>query len=373
MTALALIDAVGKYANGPEKAGKIWYNKPILSLFIITESTGGHSTGCIKERGLTMKGKFWALLLTMLAVSFIAGCGGSQPAKKAASLEELRVTYVKAPLNIPSIVDKNNQTIAKGFEKDGTKVSFPEITSGAKQTEALAAGSLDIASCLGGTSAILAASNGADVKIVGIYSRAPKAFNIMVKDPAIRTAADLKGKRVVGPKGTILHQILAAALAKEKLTLKDVEFRSTGIPAGVNALLSGEADAALAAGAEVLRAQRAGARVLANGEGLVNATIVIGVSGKFLEEHPEAVKKYVALHQESIDFMKKEQEKAYEFTAKETGLSTADVKLMAPWYDFSTAVTEQDIRDLEETQAFLLANDMQKNKIEIKTLIAGIK
>ena len=325
-----------------------------------------------------MKRKFLALLLTLITITAVlAGCGGSAPKapekKAAAPLKELKVTYVKAPLNIPSIVDKANQTIVKGFEKDGTKVTFPEITSGAKQTEALAAGSLDIASCLGGTSAILAASNGADVKVVGIYSRAPKAFNIMVKDPAIKTAADLKGKRVAGPKGTILHQVLAAALAKEKLTLKDVEFRSVGIPAGVNALLSGEADAALVAGAEVLRAQRAGARVLANGDGLVNATIVVGVSGKFLKEHPDAVKKYMALHQESIDFMKKNPDKAFAFTAKETGLSTDDVKLMAPWYDFTTAITDKDLKDLEETQEFLLTNDMQKKKIDIKTMIAEVK
>ena len=325
-----------------------------------------------------MKQNLIALLLTLFTLTAIlAGCGGSAPKapekKAAAPLKELKVTYVKQPLNIPSIVDKANQTIVKGFEKDGTKVTFPEISSGAKQTEALAAGSLDIASCLGGTSAILAASNGADVKVVGIYSRAPKAFNIMVKDPAIKTAADLKGKRVVGPKGTILHQILAAALVKEKLSLKDVEFRSIGIPAAVNALLAGEADAALVAGADVLRAQRAGARILANGEGLVNATIVIGVSGKFLKEHPETVKKYMALHQESIDFMKKNQDKAFEFTAKETGLSPEDVKLMAPWYDFSTAITAKDLKDLEETQEFLLANDMQKKKIDIKSMIAEVK
>ncbi|MBQ8700985.1 MAG: NrtA/SsuA/CpmA family ABC transporter substrate-binding protein [Acidaminococcaceae bacterium] len=325
-----------------------------------------------------MKQKLIALLLTLFTLTAIlAGCGGSAPKapekKAAAPLKDLKVTYVKQPLNIPSIVDKANQTIVKGFEKDGTKVTFPEISSGAKQTEALAAGSLDIASCLGGTSAILAASNGADVKVVGIYSRAPKAFNIMVKDPAIKTAADLKGKRVVGPKGTILHQILAAALVKEKLSLKDVEFRSIGIPAAVNALLAGEADAALVAGADVLRAQRAGARILANGEGLVNATIVIGVSGKFLKEHPETVKKYMALHQESIDFMKKNQDKAFEFTAKETGLSPEDVKLMAPWYDFSTAITVKDLKDLEETQEFLLANDMQKKKIDIKSMIAEVK
>ena len=325
-----------------------------------------------------MKQKLIALLLTLFTLTAIlAGCGGSAPkapeTKAAAPLKELKVTYVKQRLNIPSIVDKANQTIVKGFEKDGTKVTFPEISSGAKQTEALAAGSLDIASCLGGTSAILAASNGADVKVVGIYSRAPKAFNIMVKNPAIKTAADLKGKRVVGPKGTILHQILAAALVKEKLSLKDVEFRSIGIPAAVNALLAGEADAALVAGADVLRAQRAGARILANGEGLVNATIVIGVSGKFLKEHPETVKKYMALHQESIDFMKKNQDKAFEFTAKETGLSPDDVKLMAPWYDFSTAITAKDLKDLEETQDFLLANDMQKKKIDIKSMIAEVK
>ena len=326
-----------------------------------------------------MKNKLIALLLTLFTLTAIlSGCGGSAPKapekKAAAPLKEIKITYVKAPLNIPSIVDKNNQTVAKGFEKDGTKVSFPEITSGAKQTEALAAGSLDIASCLGGTSAILAASNGADVKVVGIYSRAPKAFNIMVKDPAIKTAADLKGKRVAGPKGTILHQILAAALVKEKLTLKDVEFRSVNsIPPAVNALLTGEVDAALVAGAEVLRAQRAGARILATGEGLVNATIVVGVSGKFLKEHPEAVKKFMALHQESIDFMKKNPDKAFEFTAKETGLSTDDVKLMAPWYDFSTAITEKDIKDLEETQDFLLANEMQKKKIDIKSMLAEVK
>lgn len=321
-----------------------------------------------------MNKKLIALGLSVLtAFTLLTGCATDKKEAFAPPIKELKVTYVKAPLNIPSIVDKNNQTLVKEFGKDKITVSFPEITSGAKQTEAMAAGSLDVASALGGTSAILAASNGADVKVVGIYSRAPKAFNIMVKDPAIKTAADLQGKKVAGPKGTILHQILVVALNKEGLKPDAVNFVSLGIPASVNALMSGDADAALVAGADVLRAQKAGARILCNGEGLVDATIVIGVSGKLLKEHPEVVKKYLAIHQQNIDFMNKEQDKAYEFTAKETGLSLDEVKLMAPWYDFSTKITDKDIKDLEETQDFLLAMGMQKNKIDIKSMLAEVK
>ncbi len=321
-----------------------------------------------------MNKKLIALGLSVLtAFTLLTGCVTDKKEAATPPIKELKVTYVKAPLNIPSIVDKNNQTLVKEFGKDKITVSFPEITSGAKQTEAMAAGSLDVASALGGTSAILAASNGADVKVVGIYSRAPKAFNIMIKDPAIKTAADLQGKKVAGPKGTILHQILVAALNKEGLKPDAVNFVSLGIPASVNALMSGDADAALVAGADVLRAQKAGARILCNGEGLVDATIVIGVSGKLLKEHPEVVKKYLAVHQQNIDFMNKEQDQAYEFTAKETGLSLDEVKLMAPWYDFSTKIAAKDIKDLEETQDFLLAMGMQKNKIDIKSMLAEVQ
>ncbi|MBP8743080.1 MAG: ABC transporter substrate-binding protein, partial [Acidaminococcaceae bacterium] len=93
--------------------------------------------------------------LLMTLVAFIAcaalvltGCANKTKSdeKKAATPSSLKITYVKSPLNIPSIIDKNNQTIANSFAKNNTKVSFPDINSGAKQTEALAAGSLDICS-----------------------------------------------------------------------------------------------------------------------------------------------------------------------------------------------------------------------------------
>lgn len=308
-----------------------------------------------------------ALVLT------VSGCGDSKSVShKATAPSELKITYVKSPLNIPSIIDKNLQTVSKEFAKTDIKVSYPEINSGAKQTEALAAGSLDICSALGGTSAILAASNGVDLKIVGIYSRAPRAFNIMAKDPAIQKTSDLAGKKIAGPKGTILHQILIAALVKADLQPADVELLSMDIPPSVNAMLNGNVDAALVAGSDVLRAQKAGAHIITSGEGLVDATIVIAARGDLVKNNPELVKLYLAAHQENIAYMNKEQTKAYEFTAQATGLAPEDVAVMAPWYDFTPEIKTADIKDLNETQDFLLTAGLQKNKIDLTPYIVKL-
>lgn len=308
-----------------------------------------------------------ALVLT------VSGCGDSKSVShKATAPSELKITYVKSPLNIPSIIDKNLQTVSKEFAKTDIKVSYPEINSGAKQTEALAAGSLDICSALGGTSAILAASNGVDLKIVGIYSRAPRAFNIMAKDPAIQKTSDLAGKKIAGPKGTILHQILIAALVKADLQPADVELLSMDIPPSVNAMLNGNVDAALVAGSDVLRAQKAGAHIITSGEGLVDATIVIAARGDLVKNNPELVKRYLAAHQENIAYMNKEQTKAYEFTAQATGLAPEDVAVMAPWYDFTPEIKTADIKDLNETQDFLLTAGLQKNKIDLTPYIVKL-
>jgi len=199
----------------------------------------------------------------------------------------------------------------------------------------------------------LAASNGVDLKIVGIYSRAPKAFTIMVKDPNITTVSDLTGKKVAGPKGTILHQILVAALAKNNLKPDSVELLSMDIPPSVNAMLNGNVDAALVAGSDVLRAQKAGAHIIISGEGLVDATIVIAARGDLVKNNPDILKRYLSAHRKNIDYMNQEQAKAYDFTAQATGLAPEDVVTMAPWYDFDPEIKTSDIEDLNATHVQL--------------------
>jgi len=319
--------------------------------------------------------KFKAVAMLMLSAMLVfSGCaksgqeGEGESANKS-SVENINISYVKLPLNMPSIVEKQKSMFEEEFEKDGISVSFPEITEGSKMTQAIAAGSLDFCNALGGTSAILAAANGVDIKVIGTYSRAPKAFTVMTREQGIESMADLKGKKIAGPKGTILHQLLIAGLNEAGIPIDEVEFVNMGIPEAVAAMNSGNVDAALVAGPAVTKATSEGARILTTGEGLLDATIVIAVSGKFMQENPEIVERYMKVHGRSLDFMNGNRDETMEMAAKETGLSIEDVEKMYDWYDFNPQITDKDVEELQKTQEFLIQNGMLEKEIDINSII----
>lgn len=309
------------------------------------------------------------LILALISLCLVGGCarGNNETAEK---VKEISISYVKLPLNVPSIIEKNEKLFEDEFAGDGINITFPEITQGSKMTEALAAGDLDFCNALGGTSAILAAANGVDLKVIGIYSRAPKAFTIMAVNPEIKTIDDLKGRTIAGPKGTILHQLLLAALEKTNRKAGDVSFINMGIPESVSAMFAGNVDVALVAGPDVTKAQAAGARVITTGEGFLDATIVIAVSGDFYDKYPELVQRYLKVHRESLKFMQEKPDETMQLAAQETGLALEEVKTMLPWYDFNPDITPQDIDELKKTQYFLIQNGMLEKGIEIESIIA---
>ena len=139
--------------------------------------------------------------------------GQTQPDSRTDSKGTIMVTYVKSPLNVPSIVEKDQAIFAEAFGKLGYDVGYSDLTTGPEQTQALASGDIQFLYAVGATSVILAASNGLDIKIISTYSRSPKAFKLFSKDGSIQSPEDLRGKKVAGPKGTILHELLTAYLA----------------------------------------------------------------------------------------------------------------------------------------------------------------
>ena len=104
-------------------------------------------------------------MAAILAMTALTGCG---TAEDTSSLDSLTFTYVTSPLNLPSIVEKEKGIFTKAFADDGIEVKYAEITSGADQTQALAAGDVQVLYAVGATSVILSAANDADIKVLNI-------------------------------------------------------------------------------------------------------------------------------------------------------------------------------------------------------------
>jgi sulfonate transport system substrate-binding protein len=153
----------------------------------------------------------------------------------------------------------------------------------------------------------------------------------------------------------------------------DIEFVSMDLPSSSAALMNGSVAAALSAGPDAIRAEKAGARILTTGEGLVEATIVTAVRGEFLQKHPALVKRFMQVHAASLEYIKINLPGALSATAAETGLPLEAVRQMFPLYDFNPAIKPSDIDELKRTQDFLIQNGMLKKTIEIEKLIAPIK
>ncbi|WP_269932630.1 ABC transporter substrate-binding protein [Aminobacter sp. HY435] len=298
-----------------------------------------------------------------LALSMIAA-----PAFAADKPETVRITYVSAPFNVPSIVMREKGFLDEAFAAHGVKVESPEITSGAQQTQAIAAGEIDIASVLGGTSAILAKANGVDLTVVSAYARSPKAYFLMTRADGPATLADLKGKKIAGPKGTVLNQLLAAALASQKLTLDDVEYINMDLPTARAALLSGQVDVATLAGNNAVMVEQAGGKVLVGGEGLIKPTNVVAARSTFAEEHPDLVKAYFAAHLKALDFIAAHPQDALAIAAKEQKISVEEAARQMPLYDFNPVMSDDDIANLTADQSFMVDTGMmpKDNVIDIR-------
>ena len=178
-----------------------------------------------------------------------AGSDQAGAQKAASGLDKLVFTYVTSPLNVPTIIERNQNIFAEDFGKMGISVEYAEINSGADQTQALASGDVQVLYAVGATSVILSAANGADIKVLNMYSRSPKAFSMYAKDDSLTSPESLKGKTVAGPAGTNLHELLAAYLATGGMTIQDVNYVNMSIPDAKAGLDGGSVDVALIAGA----------------------------------------------------------------------------------------------------------------------------
>lgn len=291
------------------------------------------------------------------------------PEAQAKNPGTINISYVKAPFNLQVMVMRKHQLLEKAFAEEGIRIAWHEITSGAHQTQAMASGSLDVGSVMNTTSILMANAGGNPVRIAAGVSRPSQTFGILGKAGGPSTVAELRGLKIAGPRGTVLHQLLAAALASESMSLSDVEYIGMDLPKAQTALIAGHVDAAMLAAGLMIKAKEAGAHLITTADGIINPVLVMSVSERFARTYPEALKKVVKVHREATEWVAANLDEAIALGAEEQGISIEDGGKLAAWAGFTAVLNPGDLDSIREDMAFLLENDMLQRPVDVEALI----
>ena len=195
------------------------------------------------------------------------------------------------------------------FKKHGLDITITYIDGGPTLTQAVIGGSVDIGQN-GYTSAAAAAVQGADLVFIGVISN-KMPFQLVVKNN-IKTAADLKGKRIaISRFGSSTDTAATFALTHLGLKRNEVNILQLGgETTRTAAMMSGQLDASLEQYPRTAELEDEGYHVL------VDCTPIAGdypntsyvTTRAFLKKNPEAAKRFMMAMSEGIAGFKKNPE-----------------------------------------------------------------
>ena len=212
-------------------------------------------------------------------------------------------------LGLPSLADAADKTIRIGYQKYGNllllkqhggldarlkplgyTVEWSEFPSGPPILEAMRAGAIDFGQT-GDAPPIFAQAGRTDLVYVAAEPAAPTGEAILVpKDSAIRSLADLKGKRVALNKGSNVHFLLSRRWRRPAWPMATSRRCSWPRPTPAPLSSAGAVDAWAIWDPYLASAQAAtGARTLATGEGLAGNIQFYLADQSFAGANPKAV------------------------------------------------------------------------------------
>lgn len=318
------------------------------------------------------------LMILSLIFLLLSGCGlqkaSSLKMSSASKPTVINASYATRPINVPAIVALDQQLFEKEYKKEGMEFKWTEIGAGPAQLEALASKSIDISTSMNYVSAILAKANGADIKVIAGYSQFPKAIGIVGRaDLGMKSIADLKNKKIALQKGTMLHEFLMKVLEKEGMGVNDLEIIAMESTDAVPAILSGQIDAAILPEpllSKVLASKKA--NIIQTAEGFISGQTFIVARGQFVRDNPELVKKFIKIHEESIEWAENNKDEFYSIASKQLNLDPSGIKALYPKFIFKTQIDESVIKELKESAQFLQNNGFLKPSVDINQLLKDL-
>lgn len=300
----------------------------------------------------------------------LSGCSAANSQQQPALPKTINASYVSRPINVPSIAAQDKKMFETEFEKDSIQFKWHDLTTPDSQLEALASGSLDFANSLNNLSAILAKANGNDIKVISAYSTFPKGIALVAgSGTGISREADLKGKKIGLQSGTMLYQMLVKDLGLSNLTVNDITLVNMDSAAALTALVSGQIDATILPDPLLSKAIASGkATKIRSAEGLISGLSVIAVRSDFAEKYPDLVKRFLAVHKQSIDWSTDNLDQALQLAADKNQMDIKAVKKMYPEFSFAMSLDNAK-EDLRQSAEFLKKEGMIPSDTNTEKLI----
>jgi sulfonate transport system substrate-binding protein len=277
----------------------------------------------------------------------VAILGAWQPALADYNPKLLRIGFQKSVALLSLL--KQQGTLEKRLAPQGIEVTWVEFPAGPQLLEGLNVGAIDFG-YVGEAPPIFAQAAGASFVYVGYEESSPAAEALIVqKNSPIKAVAELKGKKIALNKGSNVHYLLVKLLEKHGLKYSDVQPVFLP-PADARAAFErGSVDAWViwdpyTAAAE----QQIGARILADGKGVVGNFQYVLAERQFASRQPATVALLLEELQKQGQWVTRNYKDAAKILASIQGLDPAVVEHSLRRYTHSVKPISNPVLDEQQ-------------------------
>lgn len=301
--------------------------------------------------------------LSLLAVSTLTGCARESDA----STKVVHIGY-----QVAGDLARESKVIDRRLATLGVKTEWAQFVNGPPLLEALNAGAIDLGST-GETPPIFAQIAGADlVYLVNIPASTSSAYILITpKNSAIRTVADLKGKKIAYPRGTAATYYLAQVLKEAGLNFDDVQQVTVQISDYSGALQRGEIDGFVTV---ELYLERGGldklVRIIRDSKGISTPGSYFLANRKFAVENPVILKAILEEYYKTGLWRNAHPREAAKILASQLNLRVERLEKYYSKYRYTMEpMNEKIINDQQKIADFLYDIKVIPKKVNIRDAI----
>lgn len=310
------------------------------------------------------------LLIGVLSLTACAQANKVEAGKTSSKPKEISIGYQPGINHTLLIVAKNKGWFDEEFKKDNIKIKFQSFVSGPPMIEAFAGGRLDIGQA-GDQPSIQAKANNTDIKGIGVYAQGYKLNSILAATGSnIKSAKDLKGKKVAVTVGSSAHMLLNRYLASAGLKQSDIQLVNLQPTDIKTSFTSKDIDAAIVwePYASSIEAENTAYKI-GDGTNFKYEVNLILVNNSFAKENPAIIKRLLKVYEKSEKWVKANPDKTADIISKELKLTKAVAAKGLAKEDLDITLNDEVVKSLTSTIKTLRQNKTIRKDVNINDLI----